>query len=378
MPQRFRNQASLPSHAGIDARLIADTTTEPAWRSLEIDAVTIGGRQYCVREERALLNPFSVLATFQPDELASRPSALVVMAMSGHHALLLRDMIVALLADFNVAVLDWVNARHVPLFAGEFGFADNVAAVVTALQCLPRGTHLIGVCQGSAPAIAAASLLHQMNDPARPASLCLMGGPVDPDANATRVSTMLTMTPIRWLERDALAEVPDGFSGAGRSVYPAATQQHGLLSYLTRQLWRDAPIARKVLSDDGLEPERLPFLTLYTSVKDIPGAAFTQSIAAIYHDRALWTGRLAWDGQPICPWVVTDMPLMTIEAPDDDIAAPGQTLAAHELFSGLGDDQRRHLLLNEGDHFSLFHGRLCRETVVPAMSAFLRSARVPD
>jgi poly(3-hydroxybutyrate) depolymerase len=66
---------------------------------------------------------------------------------------------------------------------------------------------------------------------------------------------------------------------------------------------------------------------------------------------------------------------MTIEAEQDDIAAPGQTYAAHKLFRHLPDAQRRHFVLHKGGHFSLFHGAACQKEIVPAINRFLRSVR---
>ena len=374
MPQVSIREESYPFPAPVDLTLIADTDAEPAWRSLGIHRVEIAGQARAIREEDLLLNPFTVLKMLRPRSAAARPNVLVVMAMSGHHGVVLRDLVHGLLAEHDVAVLDWVNARFVPTSVGPFGFAENIASVVTALRCLGPGAHLVGICQGTIPAIAAAAALCQLEDAARPASLSLLGGPVDPEANMTRVATMLAMTSTRWQETHSLARVPDGFTGAGRLVYPAATQQQGLLTYLLRQMWRNTPIARKVFADDGLEPDRFPFLWLYTSVKDIPATAFTESIAAVYQDRAIWNGGLSFGTCRIRPQTVRSLPLMTVEAREDDITAPGQTRAAHALFDRLPDSSRRHLLLDEGDHFALFHGRQCRDIVVPSLAAFFAGA----
>jgi len=63
--------------------------------------------------------------------------------------------------------------------------------------------------------------------------------------------------------------------------------------------------------------------------------------------------------------------LMTVEAADDRIAAPGQTRAAHDLLPFIPPAKRNHLLVPASGHFSLFHGASCRTRVVPEIIAFI-------
>ena len=61
---------------------------------------------------------------------------------------------------------------------------------------------------------------------------------------------------------------------------------------------------------------------------------------------------------------------MTIEGENDDIAAPGQTYAAHALCTGIPEKFHRHLLVPKCGHFSLFYGSQWRTTVLPALVQF--------
>ena len=76
----------------------------------------------------------------------------------------------------------------------------------------------------------------------------------------------------------------------------------------------------------------------------------------------------------LTPQGVRNLALMTVETAEDDIAAPGQTVAAHKLFTSIPADQRKHLLLPRGGHFSTFHGEDCRHVVAPAIVEFLRNS----
>src|SRR5207245_10235017 len=84
---------------------------------------------------------------------------LVVAPLSGHHATLLRDTVRALLAEHDVWVTDWINARLVPLSAGPFHLADYVDYVREWITLLSPRLHVISVCQPTVPVLAAVSLM---------------------------------------------------------------------------------------------------------------------------------------------------------------------------------------------------------------------------
>ena len=157
-------------------------------------------------------------------------------------------------------------------------------------------------------------------------------------------------------------------------VYPAELQLARLKLYLKNHLAVGSSIGGKIVDDDGLEADRFPFLERATRLKDIAGPAFTESIAAIYHDRVLWSGGFRFAGEVVRPRFVKDMALMTVETEGDDITAPGQTVAAQRLFVRVPDRLREHLLLDDGSHYSAFHGRPAIEEVAPALSRFMAAA----
>jgi poly(3-hydroxybutyrate) depolymerase len=350
---------------------IASTREQPAWRALDLREIPSDGRLLDAHESLIHNQPFHTLNTIWTEETRRSRPVLVVMPMSGHYGWVLYDLVRALAMRHRVCVLDWVNARAIPATDGPFGFDDSIDAIISTLKWLGPGAHLVGICQSAVAALGATAALHLRGSPARPATLSLLGGPIDPDANPTRISTLLSMTPTSWMREHMLTTVAAGFLGADRLVYAGEAQQHGLLNYLARQYWQTGPLAQRLTHDDGSLPGRYPFLTLYTSVKDIPGEAFLDSIEAIYHERSLWTGGLRWQGRLAATEAISDLPLLTIEAPMDDVTAPGQTIAAHALFPRRKRSLGRHLALSAGDHFSLFHGRTCREEVAPALMDFM-------
>src|ERR1700741_3660049 len=80
--------------------------------------------------------PFCKLIHFKQAS-AGKKKVLVVAPLSGHHATLLRDTVRSLLAEHDVWVTDWVDARMVPLSAGPFhlaAYVDYVREWITQLS----------------------------------------------------------------------------------------------------------------------------------------------------------------------------------------------------------------------------------------------------
>src|SRR5271168_1952535 len=89
-----------------------------------IDTVDIGGRLAAVRETAVHRTPFCTLLHLEKEAAADQPRVLLVAPMSGHFATLLRGTAQTLLADHDVYITDWHNARDVGLRHGECGFDE--------------------------------------------------------------------------------------------------------------------------------------------------------------------------------------------------------------------------------------------------------------
>ena len=114
-----------------------------------IRSVTIDGKEITVSEEVVASHPFCNLLHFRKDSTREEPTVLVVAPLSGHFPTLLRGTVETLLADHNVYLTDWANARDVPLLHGRFDLDDFVELVI-------RFTRLLGPahsCNGGMPAI---------------------------------------------------------------------------------------------------------------------------------------------------------------------------------------------------------------------------------
>ena len=182
------------------------------------------------REEVIASTPFGTLLHFRKATGSNHPRILVVPAMAGHFATLIRGTLRTLLADHDVFVADWHNARDVPADDGRFGLDEYIAHVIDFLDAIGPGTHLMAVCQPCAAVVAAASLMAEDEHPAQPASLILMAGPIDARVNPGRVNEFATKASLSSLERKFVTMVPRPHKGAGRKVYPGFLQALAFIS----------------------------------------------------------------------------------------------------------------------------------------------------
>jgi len=346
---------------------------QPARRSFGLRTAEAHGGGVTVKTQDVLELPYCTVKKFAPADGAALPKILVVAPLSGHFAFLLRDLVLGLVPRFQVFITDWINARHVPLHAGRFGLAENIAYVAQAMRAVGAGLHVIAPCQAAVPALVATALHSEDREPATPESLVLMAGPVDPAAKPTRVCRMLRAHTLSWYERNVIVRVRGHAAGAGRHVYPASVQLVGLMAYLARHLVQGGELAGKLLHDDGADPPHFPFLELYSSLMDLPSEVFLDIVRHIYQERSLVTRRLCVGPRPVELAAIRATALMTIEGEDDDIAAPGQTRRAHDLCASIPRHARRELVVEACGHFSLFHGRIWRERVLPELAGFIEA-----
>ena len=98
------------------------------------------------------------------------------------------------------------------------------------LHLLGPGAHIMAVCQPSVPVLAAAALMEARGDPHLPATMTLMGGPIDTRVNPTAVNTLANNHDLDWFENNVIMKVPFPHPGFMRDVYPGFLQISGFLS----------------------------------------------------------------------------------------------------------------------------------------------------
>jgi poly(3-hydroxybutyrate) depolymerase len=355
----------LLSHAGLSHE-------RPDFR---IDRVTIDGREVAVSEEVVAFHPFCNLLHFRKDSSREEPTVLVVAPLSGHFATLLRGTVQTLLADHNVYLTDWKNARDVPLLYGRFDLDDFVDLVLRFIRLLGRRIHVMAVCQPSVPVLAAVALLAADNDPCQPASMILMGGPIDPRAGPTAVTRFAEAHGLDWFERTVITTVPTRYCGAFRRVYPGFLQLAGFLSMnFERHVSAHWTMFRDLARGSGESAAATrAFYDEYSAVMDLPADFYLQTIDRVFHRRDLALGRLRVRDRPVAPAAIEKTALMTVEGERDDVCGPGQTLAAQALCPAIPAAKKTHHLQPKVGHYGVFHGRRWQTETYPRVKSFIRA-----
>src|SRR5437763_7359176 len=340
-----------------------------------IDSVTIDGAEIPISEEIVSTHPFCRLVHFRKEAALEQPKLLMVAPLSGHFSTLLRGTVAAALPDHDVYLTDWINARNVPVQEGRFGLDDFVDLIVEFIRVLGPGTHVMAVCQPSVPVLAAVSLMAAAGDPAQPASMVLMGGPIDPAANPTEVNRFAQSHSLDWFERTVITTVPERYPGAYRRVYPGFLQLAGFLSMnLDRHVSAHWSMFRQLVAGDVDKAAATPaFYDEYRTVMDLPADFYLETVDRVFQRRGLAQGRLRVRGEAVDPGAVERTALMTVEGERDDICAVGQTAAAHRLCRNLPAAKQLHHLQPKVGHYGVFNGRRWQSEIYPQVRDFIRA-----
>jgi poly(3-hydroxybutyrate) depolymerase len=204
--------------------------------------------------------------------------------------------------------------------------------------------------------------------------MTLMGGPVDTTAAPTEVTKLAETRPLSWFQQNLLAEVPAVYAGAGRQVYPGFLQLGGFISMNpSRHVDAHLRYFRHLVRGDGDSADQhRKFYDEYLAVMDVPAEYYIETVDRIFQRHLLPRGELDWRGIRVEPRAIETTALLTVEGELDDISAPGQTIAAHRLCSGLSQSRQQDLLQKGVGHYGIFNGRRWRERICPQIGAFIR------
>lgn len=332
-----------------------------------IKTVRIGNDALPVTEEAVLTAPFGTLLRFKKELLQPQPRVLLVAPLSGHFATLLRNTVETMLPEHDVHITDWHNAREVPRAAGRFGFDEYVDHLIAFLDAMGPGGHMIAVCQPCVQALAAAAIMSETKHRALPRTMTLMAGPIDTRVNPTTVNRLATERPIAWFERNLIASVPWGFKGAQRRVYPGFVQLAAFMSMnYERHLQAHIDLFEHLADGDLAKAEAIKtFYDEYFAVLDLPAEFYLETVRIVFQEAQLAQGKLMWRGKPVEPRAIKRTALFTVEGERDDICAVGQTLAAHELCTGIRPYKKRHHLQPGAGHYGVFSGRKWQSQIYP-------------
>ncbi|MEZ5789714.1 MAG: polyhydroxyalkanoate depolymerase [Nitratireductor sp.] len=343
-----------------------------------ITETKVNGMAVPVTEKIVWKRPFCNLIHFQralPEGKSAGPKILIVAPMSGHYATLLRGTVEEMVQHGDVYITDWIDARMVPVTDGSFDLDDYIDYVMSILHFLGSNTHVMAVCQPSVPVLAAVALMEARKDQHAPASMTLMGGPIDTRENPTAVNKLAEDKGIDWFRDNVIMNVPFPHPGFMRDVYPGFLQLSGFMSMnLDRHIVAHQEFFAHLVRDDGDSAEKhREFYDEYLAVMDLDAAFYLQTVDAVFVRHALPKGELMHRGTRVDCSAITTTALMTVEGENDDISGLGQTRAAHKLCVNLPEEKRVHYMQPKVGHYGVFNGSRFRAEISPRIRDFMLS-----
>ena len=332
------------------------------------------GRDHIVEVEKVIERPFGDLVHFNvQDRKEMARKILLVAPMSGHYATLLRSTVMSLLPDAEVYITDWHNARDIPVSEGKFDIEDYTLYVVDFMKHLGADINVIAVCQPAPLVLAATAYLAEIDPEAQPATLTLIGGPIDPRATPTEVTDFGHSVTMGQLEKTMIQRVGASYKGIGRRVYPGLLQ---LTSFISMNADRHS----KAFQDQifrvmqGKATDHDPhnrFYDEYLAVMDMTAEFYLSTVDRIFKTHEIARNEFVVDGHKVDIGKITRVAVKTVEGEKDDISAPGQCVAALDLCTGLPDAKKaRHLEPGAG-HYGIFAGSSWRNNIRPLVLDFI-------
>jgi poly(3-hydroxybutyrate) depolymerase len=351
---------------------------KPDWgiRDTVIDGVSVP-----VTIEPVVRKPFGTLLRFRRDDAAlealgakDQPKVLIVAPLSGHYATLLRGTVMAMMPGHDVYITDWADARSVPISAGRFDLNDFIDYLIDFLRFLGPRAHAMAVCQPGPALLSAAAVLAEDDDPARPASLTIMGSPIDTRRSPTVPNMLSRQRPFEWFERNMIYTVPAPYPGMLRRVYPGFVQLYSFLSMNSdRHMNAQYDYFKNLVKGDGDNAEKhREFYDEYLAVLDMTEEFYLQTIKEVFQEDSLPQGKFYHRGRRVAPEAIRDIALLTVEGERDDISGIGQTQAAHDLCVNLPEHLKVDHIQPGVGHYGVFNGSRWRSEIQPKVADFIK------
>ena len=380
----FQNPLNPLSHTPIGrnmaaaAELFERSTRRYGKPEFGIVSANVHGETIPVRESVVWKRPFCNLIHFE--KMAGRRShdqqkILIVAPMSGHYATLLRGTVETMLPNHDVYITDWVDARMVPLSDGAFDLDDYIDYIISILHFLGPGANIMAVCQPSVPVLAAAALMEARGDSMLPATMTLMGGPIDTRVNPTAVNSLANGHDLEWFSQNVIMKVPFPHPGFMRDVYPGFLQISGFLSMnIDKHYQAHQDFYRHLVDGDGDSAEKhREFYDEYLSVMDLTAEFYLQTVETAFLKHSLPKGEMTHRDEPVDTSAIRSIALFTVEGENDDISGVGQTEAAHKICANIPADMRAHYVQPKVGHYGVFNGSRFRSEIAPRISDFIAS-----
>jgi poly(3-hydroxybutyrate) depolymerase len=155
-----------------------------------------------------------------------------------------------------------------------------------------------------------------------PATLTMMGGPIDTRRSPTAVNTFAKHRPLSWFESKVIQRVPMRYPGFMRRVYPGFLQFAGFVAMNPdRHVESHVQYYQHLVEGDGESAEgHRRFYDEYNAVMDLPAEYYMETVERVFQKHLLPLGKLVVSGERVRPELIKDSALFTIEGELDDIS----------------------------------------------------------
>jgi poly(3-hydroxybutyrate) depolymerase len=216
------------------------------------------------------------------------------------------------------------------------------------------------------------ALMEAEKNPCAPATMTLMGGPIDTRRSPTAVNQLAEKRGVEWFRTHCLQTVPFPYPGAGREVYPGYLQLSGFMAMnLDRHVNAHVDMFNQLVSGDGDSGEKhREFYDEYMAVMDLAAEYYMQTIETVFVRHSLPKGEMKHRDRPVDLTAIHRCALMTVEGENDDISGVGQTAAAQDLCVNIPDALKVHYLQKDVGHYGVFNGSRFRALIAPRIADF--------
>ena len=255
-----------------------------------------------------------------------------------------------MLPEHDVYITDWVDARMVPVVEGGFNLDDYIDYVISMLHLLGAGAHVMAVCQPAVPVMAAVALMEARGDDHLPATMTLMGGPIDTRVNPTAVNTLANDHDLDWFRQHTIMKVPFPHPGFMREVYPGFLQISGFLSMnLDRHVTAHRDFFHHLVRNDGDSAEKhREFYDEYLAVMDLTAEFYLQTVETVFIRHALPQGEMRHRDERVDPSAIRHVAMLTSRASTTTSPASARPRPRTASRTGIPAARKAHYLQPEG------------------------------
>jgi poly(3-hydroxybutyrate) depolymerase len=375
-PMNPMTQTAFGKTMAASAEMFERTTRRYGKPAFDLPFTEMNGKKVAITERIIWKKPFCQLLHFDrqlPPRSPASPKVLIVAPVSGHYATLLRGTVEAFLPTHDVYITDWIDARSVPLSDGHFDLDDYIDYLIEMFELLGPETHVMAVCQPSVPVAAAVAVMEAEDNPSTPASMTLMGGPIDTRKSPTAVNKLAKERGIAWFKQNCIVQVPFPNAGLMRKVYPGFLQLSGFMAMnIDRHVNAHYDMFSHLVAQDGDSAEKhRDFYDEYLAVMDLTAEFYLQTVDVVFVRHALPKGEMTYRDKKVDLKAIRRCALMTVEGENDDISGVGQTKATHDLCVNLPKEKQLYHLQPDVGHYGVFNGSRFRKDIAPAIKGFM-------